>query len=964
MSVATQILFNSPALHSLKRDQLVKLCKIHSLKANGKNTDLIERLQQHAKMLPPDDPLSIATRSDNPDAKAETESEGEDSEGGNDYSSMGTLGRSSMIPRPSEQWEVVMDVIPEVDEETLRSNRGGNSNSQAGEFGTNGGKASSVTSSLKSIATSLGLKRNNNSKLDSATSSSMPGFSGEDAATNQESNPPAVEDLPPVDPVPGQMNLRGMPAPANARLSITQAPTTTTIRLVSGGEPPASILSPPRLKPFETTFDLVPATPSSNGNGSSSVPVWPPFSPGTTQTQSIYPSLAAFQGFGDLHKQGIAQPDECGPADMSIDMPGVLAPSPTFKPTPKKSTPIRPHTGAVPRSTEKTKLLEPEDIFSPCKADERSPPAHSVLDEMNNRLAADGIEGVNIDVLQSRQKRGGVDGTDNDQAMGGDRAVGGMANALFDKAHQDAFDKWSRSAPEPILSKKRKSSLVIKEKKVGGTTRRRTSGLRAANRTAKGKAIPGGFGDEDEDEDEEEDAGQRRMSKRPRLETETAVEAEGQPSNSGETNKTTPDADKEKEEEERKQKERELVRRRLEYNKAKRRSSMGRPSLAGRAPPAQKPKATSRFGFLSTAKSIVQSVWNRGAGSSTQSQIPVAKPRKEEVKPPVTLPHAKKVAVVPGSSGHPPLNNMTQTTRVPSGNTATSRAPIPTFSPLATTGTKSTGGHSRNGSVAGASSLGMKARAAESTSGASSMGKRTSIKGKGTDTNLQSKSTRNTAKSRPSSTLMAPTASSLAKMTTRHPASVHSENVGSVRGGASKTGKDVTRPAPSSPALSQITNGTWSPQSPRSPTSKIFSQPPSPTTMRPPMSLTAAAESIVKSGSATSSSSKPPIPPKPKVLPGRKPRISRSKVIARLASQRAAETSAVGGGTSAGAPRGKTRSSIGAAVSGKTRLSRGGAKSGDVLMSAKKRVRQSEYARRRSQANGSDGVEPMEVRVD
>ncbi|KAI6038654.1 hypothetical protein EDC04DRAFT_1929953 [Pisolithus marmoratus] len=621
MSVATQILFNSPALHSLKRDQLVKLCKIHSLKANGKNKDLIERLQLHAKTLPPDDPLSIATRSDNPDAKAGTESEGEDSEGGNDYSSMGTLGRSSMIPRPSEQWEVVMDVIPEVDEETLRSNRGGNSNSQAGEFGTNGGKASSVTSSLKSIATSLGLKRNNNSKLDSATSSSMPGFLGEDAATNQESNPPVAEDLPPVDPIPGQMNLRGMPAPANARLSISQAPTTTTIRLVSGGGPPARILSPPRLKPFETTFDLVPATPSSNGNGGSSVPVWPPFSPGTTQTQSIYPSLAAFQGFGDLHKQGITQPDECGPADMSIDMPGLLAPSPTFKPTPKKSTPIRPHTGAVPRSTEKPKLLEPEDIFSPAKPTNassrprpsRSEPfifgsplpqhnlsnrefrsaAQSVLDEMNNRLAADGIEGLNIDVLQSRQKQGGVDSTDNDQATGGDRAVGGIANALFDKAHQDAFDKMESivqyaqkraRAPEPILSKKRKSNLVIKEKKVGGATRRRTSGLRAANRSAKGKAIPGGFGDEDEDEDEEEDVGQRRMSKRPRLETETAVEAEGQPSNSGENNKTTPDADKE-EEEGRKQKERELVRRRLEYNKAKRRSSMGRPSLAGRAPP-------------------------------------------------------------------------------------------------------------------------------------------------------------------------------------------------------------------------------------------------------------------------------------------------------------------------------------------------------------------------------------------
>lgn len=60
----TQILFNSPALHSLKRDQLVKLCKIHSIKANGKNVDLVEKLKEHAKMLPSDDPLNVAARNE------------------------------------------------------------------------------------------------------------------------------------------------------------------------------------------------------------------------------------------------------------------------------------------------------------------------------------------------------------------------------------------------------------------------------------------------------------------------------------------------------------------------------------------------------------------------------------------------------------------------------------------------------------------------------------------------------------------------------------------------------------------------------------------------------------------------------------------------------------------------------------------------------------------------------------
>lgn len=138
MSTTTQILFNSPALHSLKRDQLVKLCKIHSLKGSGKNKELIERLQLHAKTLPPDDPLSVATRSDNPDAKPASDSEDEPS----NRSDKGSVSVSNTISRPSEQWEVVMDAITEVDEETLRSNRGA-SDRQVSEFGTNTSKGRS-----------------------------------------------------------------------------------------------------------------------------------------------------------------------------------------------------------------------------------------------------------------------------------------------------------------------------------------------------------------------------------------------------------------------------------------------------------------------------------------------------------------------------------------------------------------------------------------------------------------------------------------------------------------------------------------------------------------------------------------------------------------------------------------------------------------------------------------------------
>jgi len=126
MSTTTQILFNSPALHALKRDQLIKLCKIHSIKANGKNIELVEKLKEHAKTLPSDDPLSVAARSERPREVDEEE-------------------RMSSS-RPSEQWEMVMDTIQEGEEgsgsrsSTLKSTHSGHSgHGTVGEFGTGGG---------------------------------------------------------------------------------------------------------------------------------------------------------------------------------------------------------------------------------------------------------------------------------------------------------------------------------------------------------------------------------------------------------------------------------------------------------------------------------------------------------------------------------------------------------------------------------------------------------------------------------------------------------------------------------------------------------------------------------------------------------------------------------------------------------------------------------------------------------
>jgi hypothetical protein len=124
-SETTQILFNSPALHSLKRDQLVKLCKIHSIKASGKNTELIQKLKDHASTLPHGSPLSVAARSEQPQDDRNSVTSGLDSQ------------------RPSEQWEVVMEDILELPEgssrATLSSLRGAGNNPDDSEFGTGSG---------------------------------------------------------------------------------------------------------------------------------------------------------------------------------------------------------------------------------------------------------------------------------------------------------------------------------------------------------------------------------------------------------------------------------------------------------------------------------------------------------------------------------------------------------------------------------------------------------------------------------------------------------------------------------------------------------------------------------------------------------------------------------------------------------------------------------------------------------
>ncbi|KAI0246185.1 hypothetical protein BJV78DRAFT_1257097 [Lactifluus subvellereus] len=977
MSETTQILFNSPALHSLKRDQLIKLCKIHSIKATGKNIDLIQKLKEHASTLPLSDPLSVATRSEQ---SRDVDNVQDD--------------RSSILSRldsqrPSEQWEVVMEDIPELPETsrgTLSSLRSVTGNAPD-EFGTGGGsKSSSVTSSLRAIANTFNFKRATPSKPDddgtTSTSNPIQPNTTDELASHSVPYSSIPESLPSdmpqtdhfkfstpdttlEDHIPGQLGNPAIPAQANALVGVAAGPTKTTIRLVSSTPIPT-------LSPEPGTPHLRPVDPGPR------VPVWP-LSPQPAPSERLYPALPE---------------KSTKPGGVSSATRSKMYPTPAndvqdlFSPAPK---PQKERVG-IPRS-------EPFLFGSPLPRHSVSNKAFdtaaaSVLEEMNKRLSAAGVQKVGTDVF-------------------GGSAIAAAPNSgtlrvqdkvdRFDKVHEEQFNKMDsiashyaakRGAPG---SKKRKSDVLGHES--APATKRSSADTRRMG-------IPGGFDEEEEVVDDVQEEEDRRMSKRVR----TA------------------------EEEKQAERERAATRKMLEARKDKRRSSRhGRTSVAGPQAASNKGKATPRCGFFSSAKSIVRSVWNFGAGSpakasrvstataATKSKTAGRAGEPKETKP--VLPPKKPSLTASRPSEGPASRKSIAPTR--SGST-TNKAPKPTGETVKSWATHSrapslssnTGAKTLNPAPAASTSSRQSVRGVSRSSTLSlrgvapaSMGNGTTkppsvldadestAEGSGSKTSVFSPSSRTTATT--SSRLFAPTASSLAKTrgTSAAAAPVTSTVV------RSKTGSIVAQRAKTPPrnvVLDAITN------SPRGKNAdspgaqgKIFTTPLLRKQVIPPpvrpTSLTAAAATLAATAAASTTTAvaaaaasglqsperwRPAAAASGGQLPARKPRISRSRIIAKLGAQRAAAAtspsstaaaatlpshSATTGAAGAAAslkskiPRAsgsavrtpRVRSSMGTA----TRRSYAGTKSAsrgsDVLMSAKKHARQSEYVRRRSRAAGS-----------
>lgn len=917
-----------------------------------------------------------------------------------------------------------MDDIQEVPEtsssqNTLNSLRTVNSNNTS-EFGTANSKCKSlvlvalvptqpsisagVGSSLRAFASSLGLKRalqptNSEPQAvlptahDSLTANAIPYKSIPEPASPPKHDPFVLTDNVNA-PLPGNPSLPGRLAPTNARMSMTVAPTNTTIRLVTTpfASTSSNIDTPPKLKPFQTSFDIILGSPQSTA------PKWPasPQNAAIIYPPIPYDLLSTAQSPENVAPQDIVVLTSHEP-DIFSPVPGEKAPTRLFSNTPSRPDPFL-FGSPLPKNR-----LSNQDFG---KA------ASSVLDEMNRRLGLTGDDKVGMSLLENRDKLK-IDSATVTNASKSDPFG-------FHKAHEEAFTKMdsitthyaAKRGPNQIKTTDPQPST--KEDVVPGTKKRKSTALGVDNnRQPKGskppissgsrkKVLPGGF--EEDDEEEEEPEENRRVSKRPRIHLMGPVPA---PELSEQA--------REEEGERKKHREIEVIRRRAD---ARRRSSrvsgvgprksVGRSSLANVKSESLfvangqvlmsvlgNKGTTSKFGFLSSAKNLVKSVW-KGAGTS-------GPPKPTNI--PVVSSKAPAKAVASTTKPVPTLNESTSSKDSKGSFKPTNRFGFGSGSKSTATTSTSV---SSVASTSGHNSLGQRKRESELRGATNTGGTANSRMSNGSIGTARV--TGSTGVKRSSSTLLAPTASSLAK-SRPSPSDTGPKRTSLTSGGGvmqqkrasllaakereKRRSKGVASPVlAQKPVLGPITNmNTKGETSSRvsggsgASLKKIFEKPLTADTFSNPSKIPVPASKqhtqTASSSSTTDQEDNAPTDGKPTPTTGmsrrtanvkgrgfapRKPRISRSQVIARLGEKRAA-AAAVSSSTTSTTNRpqpsatskrmsadlgkaGRVRSSLGRQSYGGANL-KGRGSGADVILNAKKRARASEYYTKKGLRNSA-----------
>lgn len=342
---------------------------------------------------------------------------------------------------------------------------------------------------------------------------------------------------------------------------VTPSRPTTTIRLVPNraveSANPSTFFGTPQLKPFKTSFDLIMGSPG-------------PASP--AQAGGIYPTLT----FSDLPPDLASPSRPSHQASAGHAMEGIIR-TPNPKPTTTATT---------------SKTPDPFVFGSPLPQHRVSDAqfktaAASVLEEMNKRLQDQGVDGVDTTLI-NRLHPGASNKSDLESRptapLPRPRAE---LKEKFDEAHQQEFQKMEgidgymkrrvdRGLDSaPVAGKKRKSSVLapvdapINRRPIGAP---RPSGTRVVSKGKQTRAIPGGFGFDDDDDEEEEP--EERAGKRIRVVSDASAANEDEGSKA-----LTEEGEKKRAEQE---KERQAIRRKLEMNKAKRRSSAANGGMHGR----------------------------------------------------------------------------------------------------------------------------------------------------------------------------------------------------------------------------------------------------------------------------------------------------------------------------------------------------------------------------------------------